>query len=306
MARQLDSDGTGSPLATAARHWKSMVAGTLVGGLLGAGAGFLLPVEHTAEARLAVAAGNDSAFAVAGFPVAVRDLAQNYARWVQNNTTDGEWAQPNATSVSATPIPESGVIRVEATSPDADDAVAAADNVAQKLQDEVDQVTAGAQPEAALQEYRKLAPQVSAAWAAVSVAESAFGRSPSAANAAALAEARAGLAEAQLIQDAQGDRYRRLVADPVSVSQLTEIAPAAPAGNDRSSNIAFGGALGGGIGLLLTFLLAALRDWRGRGRREESATATVTRDERPVVTTTHAERAHHPEGSHADGSTGTR
>lgn len=286
MSRQLDSDGTASPIATAAHHWKTLAAGTVIGGLLGAGIGLAMPVTHTAEARLAVAAGSDSAFAIAGFPLAARDLAQNYARWVQNNTSDGNWAQPDTTSITATPIPESGVIRIETESPDPQAAVAAADNVSEQLKAQVDGVTATAQPEAALQEYRELAPQVAEAWAQVSVAESAFADSASAANAQALAQARAALAEAQLIQDAQGDRYRRLVSDPVSVSQLTVIAPAAATGDDRSSNIMFGVTAGAGLGLLIAFLVAALRDWRNRPRRRAAAGVTERAPARDGATET--------------------
>lgn len=267
MAQQLDSDGTSSPLASAARHWKLLAGATVLGAVVGGGVGLALPVQYTAETRLAVGAGNDSAYAVAGYPLAARDLAQNYARWVTTGAADGSWNQPDVTEIAANPIPESGVIRLEATSPDENAAVAGAAAVSEQLQQTVDEVMASAQPDTALQEFRKLSPQVIRAQSAVSAAENRFGRSPTAANADALAEARAVLAEAELIQGAQGDRYRRMVSDPVSVSQLTEIAPAASMGSNRDTNIQVGAAGGAGIGLIGAFIAGALRDFRGRRTR---------------------------------------
>lgn len=262
MARQLDSDGTGSPLATAVRHAKPIAAVTLLGVVAGGAAGFALPVSYGAETRLAVGAGSDSAYAIAGFPIAARELAQNYSRWVQNNATDGTWSPEGVTSVSATPIPESGVIRVETRADDEATAVAGADAVAEALLKAADEVGAQRDAAAALSEYQKLTAGVTAAQAEVSLAESAFGRSSTTANARALANARAALSEAQLLQGAQGDRYRRLIGDPVAVSQLAHISPAAGTGEDRSSNILLGTTAGGGLGLILAFCVAALRDFR--------------------------------------------
>ncbi|MDO5699032.1 MAG: hypothetical protein Q4G51_13770 [Dermatophilus congolensis] len=282
MARQLDSDGTGSPLATALRHAKLLSATTLLGIAAGGAAGYALPVSYSAETRVAVGAGSDSAYAIAGYPVAARELAQNYSRWVQNNAVDGTWAPEGVNSVSATPIPESGVIRVEASSPDEAKAVAGADAVAQELLGAAKTVGAQRDAAAALQEYQKLATGVAEAQTAVSLAESAFGRSSTGANARELAAARGALAEAQLIQGAQGDRYRRLVGDPVAVSQLTQISPAASTGDNRNSNIAFGAAAGGGLGLILAFCLAAVGDLRS-GRSGRHSRAAAERDASPAA-----------------------
>ncbi|STD04889.1 Capsular polysaccharide biosynthesis protein [Dermatophilus congolensis] len=268
MAQQLDSDGTGSPLATAVRHWKLLVAATLVGGVAGGAVGAVMPGEYTAETRLAVAAGSDNAYAIAGFPVAARDLASNYARFVTNGASDGSWSQPGVSKITATPIPESGVIRVSATSRDEKAAMQGAEAVAKKLLSTVDAAMSTQKPQAALQEYRKLAPQVSKAWAQVSVAESTFGKKPNAENAQALAQARAVLAEAQLIQNAQGDKYRQRVAEPSPVSQLQVIAAPSSLGTNSSSKVAFGAAAGAGVGLIVAFGVVAVRDLRGvRSRR---------------------------------------
>ena len=278
MARQLDSDGAGSPLATALRHAKSITALTLLGAALGGAGGFLLPVSYGAETRLAVGAGSDSAYAIAGYPIAARELAQNYSRWVQNNATDGTWSPQGVTSVGATPIPESGVIRIETRADDEPAAVAGADAVADELLGAADRIGTQRDAEAALAEFQELATDVAAAQARVSLAESAFGRSPTQANANALATARTALAEAQLVQGAQGDRYRRLVGDPVAVSQLTRISPAAPKGDDRASNIMLGATAGGGVGLIAAFCIAAVRDLR-RSRRSVAVPAHLREGE---------------------------
>lgn len=275
MSIQLDSDGTGSPIASAIAHWRLLVAGTALGALVGGAAGFLIPTTYSAEARLAVGAGNSSAYAIAGYPTAARELAQNYSRWVQNNAADGTWSHPGVSNVAVTPIPDSGVIRIETKAADSPTAVQGAAHIADQLLATVGDVEKSQNAEAALAEYRKLTPAVATAQAEASMAESTFGRTPTPTNARAVAAARSKLSETILIRDAAGDRYRRLAADPSSVSQLTTISHAAETGDDGAANVGVGVGAGAGLGLLVAFVTGALNDAR-RGRRRAGLSARST------------------------------
>ena len=106
----------GSALRSLRRYWIAAVLLTLLTSAAGVSIALNRPPTYTAEARLAVGPDSNSAYSIAGFPTAARDLAANYARWVQNNATSGTWAPEGVSSVTASPIPESGVIRIETQS----------------------------------------------------------------------------------------------------------------------------------------------------------------------------------------------
>ncbi|MFT4217186.1 MAG: hypothetical protein QM619_08400 [Micropruina sp.] len=104
----------------------------LVGAAIGIGIGFASPVTYTAESRVAVGAGDLSAGAVAGYPVAAESLASNYARYV-NDRGVAQTDVPEGVTLSASQIPESNVIRIEAASADPEAATSAANTAADQL-----------------------------------------------------------------------------------------------------------------------------------------------------------------------------
>ena len=120
------------PLVAWRRHWVKGVAAALVGAALGVAIGFAMPVSYTAESRVAVGAGDLTSGAVAGFPLAASGLASNYARYV-NDRGIGQTDVPEGVKLSASQIPESNVVRIEATSADAAAATAAANMAADQL-----------------------------------------------------------------------------------------------------------------------------------------------------------------------------
>ncbi|WP_313021416.1 hypothetical protein [Mobilicoccus sp.] len=277
---RLDAPG---PLTSALHRWRLTVSLALVGLLLGLGAAWLAPVGYRAEARLAVAPDSDNAYAIAGFPLASRDLAANYARWVQNNATSGEWATPGVTSLEATPVPETAVIRIETQSPDQAAAVAGAQKVADHLVAVAKETQGQRDPQKAYASFQELAPKVAAAQAAVSEAESAYGRVRGSGSDATVAkatrelnDARTKLAELQLIQEGNGELYKRLYADTMGISQLKVISPAAATGDGVTSRLQRWGLLGLGAGLALGVALASLRDRRARRRDETPGSGRVS------------------------------
>lgn len=120
------------PLAAWRRHWVRGVVSALVGAVVGVAAGFAIPAAYTAEARVAVGAGDLTSGAVAGFPIAASGLASNYARYV-NDRGIAKTDVPEGVELSASQIPESNVIRIEAVSADPDAATAAANTAANQL-----------------------------------------------------------------------------------------------------------------------------------------------------------------------------
>jgi hypothetical protein len=77
-------------------------------GVVAAGVLLALPARHTAEARLVVGSQSIQAQAVPGYANATQQLATTYSRFFSPSEVEDA-------SVTVTPIPESAVIRVEAT-----------------------------------------------------------------------------------------------------------------------------------------------------------------------------------------------
>ncbi|MFT4225578.1 hypothetical protein [Micropruina sp.] len=130
--REPFTQAAAGPLTAWRRHWLMGTVVALTIALVGVAAGFVAPTVHTAEARVAVGAGDLSAGAVAGFPAASSSLASNYARYV-NDRGVAQTDIPDGVTLSASQIPESNVIRIEAASADPAAATAAANSAADQL-----------------------------------------------------------------------------------------------------------------------------------------------------------------------------
>lgn len=279
-----------SPFEAMTRHWLVVLVVLAVAMLAGVGAAFVLPTTHRAEARLAVAPDGNNAYTIPGFPLAARELAADYARWVQNTSHEGADPAGEAVNVTASPIPDSGVIRIEAEAASPEEAVAAASEVAEQLEAAVREARKDHDPQVAYERFSELAPQVAQAQAGLDAAESAYGAAvaggalPSQVQAAAaqLAVARTRLAEIQLQQNAAGELYRKLYSDTMGVTQLAVISPAAPAGDNRSALVQRGAVLGLGVGFLLALLLSFHLERRADGRPGSTSSAS-TADGRAAV-----------------------
>lgn len=276
------------PLLAMARHWLLCTAITLLGLIGGIAYAWTTPTTYTAESRLSVAPADNSAYSIAGFPLAARDLAATYARWVQNNAADpaSGWADAGVSSISASPIPESAVLRIEAKAASPEAATNAVTQAGQRLLTTVNEEQAKHDPKLAYRAFQQLAPKVVAADADVTAASAAVGRSNTAANQKALREAKIKLSMLQLEQDANGQLYKELYSNTSGISLLKEVAPAALSGDDRRSGLARWGLAGLGGGLVVSLVVAtalARRDERrNRVRSTPSRVDPTTMNESPT------------------------
>lgn len=268
-----------TPTRAVARHWLLTAVLGLIGLVLGAAVAIAVPQSYTAEARLAVAPERNSAYTIAGFPLAATELAANYARWVQNNTASGQWRPEGVTDVQASPVPDTAVVRVEVEAPDEQAAVNGANSVAQRLERVVGEAQSANDPENAYKAFQDRAAEVADATSEVSAAEAAYGRALAGGSTArtetakaALDEANAKLSTLKLRQDGDGDLYRRLYADPQGNTTLRVLGEASSMGSDRTSNLQRGAVLGLAVGLILAVPLSMLAE-RRRRRRETAAAA---------------------------------
>lgn len=258
-----------SPMDAVRRHLALSAALVVAAVVLGLGAGLVRPTVYTAEARLAVG-GNAglSAQAVPGFALASQQLAANYARYVNN--AQGQSAleaqlgiRPGIVQqVSASPIPESNVVRVEVVARVATTARDAVRTIADSLMKQVNDTKSGTSAATeTLAEFRSVSNQVALAQQASDSAKyaltQALGRGgagvPELSKAAA--EASANLAILQVQQTALGQKYASQVsALSQGAADLQLVENPIVTGNNRVSEL---GQFGLG-GLVAGFLLALL------------------------------------------------
>lgn len=263
MSQPTAEGGQASALRPMVRHpYVTLLAVSLLG-LVGLGIGLATPGVYRAETRLVVAPASNSSYVIAGYPLAARDLAANYSRFVQNGASDTTWMPAEVSRIHASPIPDSAVIRIEAESMDPRHATAGAEQVASQLTTQVRQQQQENSPTVALAEYEKLAPQVAAAQAAVENARTSKARQ----------DARVALASVQLRRDAYGERYRRLFSDPQVTSGLQVIQPAQVVSYSRNAVLVRWLMIGVGTGLAVALVATTLMERRRASLRHGEAVA---------------------------------
>lgn len=240
----------------------------------------LRPPVYTAEARLAVGSGQMTALNIPGYPTASEAMASNYARWVDHQGVQGQLVPEGTLSLSASPIVESNVLRIEATSRDPQVAVSAADEAANALREAVNQVADVNDPEALITEIgENIAPLLLARQAAQR-AENNYddaleGGAPEPQLEQAfetLVEAQQDLIALELEQDGRRDRYRNLVATRSTEADLVEVSSAQTVGNDRMATLQRNGLLAVLAGLGISGGVVWLIERRPpRGRPEPDA-----------------------------------
>lgn len=257
----------------AIKRWGALIALAVVGLLIGLAVGFYRPATYGAEARLSVAPGTSNAYDIAGFPLAANELASTYARWVTRETAPGGLPE-GVEEVSASPIPDSAVVRIETTATSEEAAVTAAQALADGLVAQVSAAESASGPAALKEAFTQRAPTLADADAKAAAARGAYenaitrdlaGVERLRTQYVALAAEAATL---RLEQDATAERYRRQAADPASIAQLAVVAPATSTGADTMSRMQrygfVGLVAGGGLGLALTAALSARRGARER------------------------------------------
>ena len=289
---ELDTEVTRpSPLVAVRRHW--LLSAVLVVACTAAAVGFAFsrPTSYSAESRLAVDGSSLSAQAVAGFALASQELAANYARYVNNSSDQQALAAEigadadSVESVSASPVPESNVVRVEVAASSPQIAVRATEAISDALLRQVNDSTVSAEATAAaLTEYTNISNQVAGAEQAAAAAQSAVDAvvedqavGDLAALRATAATTAAQLAILQIQQEALGERYRNLVAENSgTASRLSIVQAAVPTGDDQVPRVQRLGLAGFAVGALLACAVAVLLERRRarRGTTEDSAAPT--------------------------------
>jgi hypothetical protein len=288
--------------------------------VLGAAAGMAYTLQtqriYTAEVRLAVAGESLTAQAVPGFALASQELAANYARYVNNAEAQASLDEDlgieigSVREVTASPIPESNVIRIEVTARGEAIAVRAASQIADSLMERVNAPDGRqADADAALAEFTRLSADVAqaeqASLAADDALNNALGRAssgsprpgddiPALRNAAAAAAAQLSVLEVQ--QQAVGQRYQTLVDEVDNAARLAPALPATSRGDDRLVAAQRFVLLGLAFGTVLATLVAIALERRRAGSSTGSASAPARPADRggasgPGVTTGDGEPA---------------
>lgn len=271
-------------LAGVRRHWPVVVTLLVLGALIGAGSALLRPTTYTGEVRLAVGNGEMSTLNIPGFPTASAQMASNYARWVSREKVAGVNMPEGTLSLAASPMPESNVLRIEATSHDPDVALRAATAAAEGLAAEVNKVATGNDPEVLLAQIRAANADVALKKVTADVAENmlrdginqGLSEGAQAGLRSTFAAASDESVEASTRQAGLIDRYRRLVSQTSSEATLVTLGEGATiTGNDRVSSAQRAGLVGFAAGALLGMAWVWVKEARRTPRRaHDEANAT--------------------------------
>jgi predicted GIY-YIG superfamily endonuclease len=254
------------PLAAMRSHWVVVLVLAVIGALGGMAVATQHAKQTTAEARLAVGSQDLQAYQVAGFAAASHELAADYARFVADSPTtqtvvsrslDG--ARGRVLSLSASPIPDSSVVRIEATATTATAAERAAgaiaDNLVRRTASHADQDL-----KALVARHKAVSLRVANQQARVEEAEAA--EAPT----RILAAAQAKLATLRMEQTAVSVDYQKTVSSAAPQSSLRLIQPATVSGDDRKRTLELytlaGLAVGLALGLVVATVLARRRPFR--------------------------------------------
>jgi capsular polysaccharide biosynthesis protein len=255
-------------LTAARRHWLVVIVVTVL--LTGAGvfAATLSNPVYTAEARLAVGRIDVSApGAIATFATATTALASQYSRSIDARGVTVRAARrtgltPNqvAARVSATPVPESPVIRVLAAGSTEGQAVTLANAAGDGLVAFTTQLNRS-NPDAArmLGQFRATSSQVVRLRTRVGTLRRRQRNAPSRANRRRLDQARVDLDVAELRLSTVRAAYNAATSTQASTQLVQMLTPASAATSNRSRRIQFYGFIGFAAGLALGLALATLR-----------------------------------------------
>ncbi len=271
-----DTGGTGgvSALEALSRHRRAATAVTLLGALLGVLIALTQPTTYTAEYRLAVGQGEMSALNIPGYPTATKDLASNYSRWVTDHGVAGMSLPDGVSSLTASPLPDSSVVRIEAAAKEPEAATAGAKAAADALTAEVNRARAENDPAVLLAEIESHAPQLSRAQAGAAGTLAKYNRDvvnnapPEviAADLEAHAQTDAHKAALEVQQDARKERYRRLISTRTTEAQLFPVWDTAYlSGSDRVQRTQRWGLIGAGLGLVIAVAGSGAVERRRRG-----------------------------------------
>jgi uncharacterized protein involved in exopolysaccharide biosynthesis len=255
-------------LTAARRHWLIVILVTVIATGIAVFAASLPTPVYKAEARLAVGRIDVSApGAISTFATATTALASQYsraidARSVTTRAARGTGLTPNqvAARVSATPVPQSPVIRVIAVGSSTGQAVTLANKAGYGL---VGYTTAlnRSNPDAdrLIREFRDSSAEVVRLQTLVDRLRRKQVDTPSAENRLELNQEKVNLRVATLRMTTVRNAYDAATRSQASTQLVQMLTPAAGASSNRSSRLQFYGFVGFAAGLALGLALATLR-----------------------------------------------
>lgn len=260
------------PIESALRHPLLTILPILLLVGLALALGFSRAPTYTAEARVNVGRVDVPAYTLQGVIIGNQTLAVGYARAVTADRVTSAAARragippaEAASGLSASPIPESTLIRIEGKEHSQDTAVRLANGGAASLVDYVASLNKRQQSTGLLAEYRAAQARTDAARANLAALSRA--KKP---DAGAIAETRLTLATAQLKSQTLSTQYANSAGASASQNDLQLVVPADTAKSNRVSTLERLGLIGLVSGLILGVALALLASNRrllGRGGR---------------------------------------
>jgi capsular polysaccharide biosynthesis protein len=252
-------------------NWWIVVLSVVVCAAIGAGLALLRTPDYTATARLTVGRIDiSSPGALSGFAVAAEALATGYSRTVTAREVTEKVSAKTGISVndvkdhvSATPIAKSPIFRVEATSPDADQAVKLANASSHALVHYAAKLNQSDPDSKRLYGmYEKATVSLQRAKLKHEGAEEDAGSPPSAAEEEKIATAQAEVEAASTRAKALQDAYTLSVQSQASTELIQILSPASEAHSDKRSYLLILTFIGVVVGLLIGATLAFARESR--------------------------------------------
>jgi capsular polysaccharide biosynthesis protein len=254
------------PLGAARRHWRLALIPIVVLAALALAISLLRTPTYTAESRLIVGRVDVTTQLIPGLVLATQSLASSYSRLIGATGVVDEVARKTGASastvssrLSASPIPESPIIRVEAHAPSPRSAVALANAGSTALIDYVGRINASGPGPQLLRQVRQASLALAGARRAVVTATAAEKARSTPATRRVAAEATANADAALLRFITLKNAYAQTQSSLASGADVRVIQPALGTRDDRASVLTRLLVLGIVAGLVLGIGLASLR-----------------------------------------------
>jgi len=248
------------------RHWWLPLLLAVVLGVAGGALGYLRSPEYTTSAVLNAGRIDVQAQSISGYTQASAYLAMTYSRVVNSGVVlrpvarrTGRSIDSVADSLSATPIPNSSVFRVEAKADNPREAVRIANAAAARIVAFARTQTRGGRAAKLRRRYGELSAKASRLASRAGAAKSQPGVSDD-----ELANMRRDEAVARLRAQGVQQQYIAQVANLKGTAEVLVLSPARATSSDRTQKTEIGAFIGLVAGLLIGGLLAVLRALRGR------------------------------------------
>jgi capsular polysaccharide biosynthesis protein len=299
------SPGGWSRLGGLARRHRGLVIFTaLVGLVVGLVFATSRPSTYQAEARLLVGTFEVPSQAIPGYVLASQSLAENYQRLAETELVVGQVVEQIGVDrgqvrrdVSVTAIPDSAILRVQATSADEDEARRLADAMATSIDTTIDALAVQGDNSEILARFEEATRELSEARLADSEAREALTTATangvqSAITAAqvAVTETELTLAATELLAEAVADEYLASQQRTSSSSGVRPLGPAVVTEQSRLvttvATLVLTSLLGAAVGLVLAWRTersAARRDERGAAGADTAGADTTEGDSATVA-----------------------